>query len=167
MIVPKYHPNAEYTTSEFSKTIFRSSSTKLSQPSFDPISLWFKPSHSLPIEWRYRCRDICGHCSIPSPDTVQWLYRPWAIRWRAKMFLPPEDFLTFARLFWNQIFICPSERFNVFASSSLRCSVRYWHFSNSTFSLCSCSLEKAVLGLLSSCGDFSFFLIFLDLGPVW
>lgn len=155
-------------TSEFSKTIFRSSSTKLSQPSFDPISLWFKPSHSLPIEkWRYRCGDICGHCSIPSPDTVQWLYRPWAIKWRAKMFLPPEDFLTFARLFWNQIFICPSERFNVFASSSLRCSVRYWHFSNSTFSLCSCSLEKAVLGLLSSCGDFSFFLIFLDLGPVW
>lgn len=155
-------------TSEFSKTIFRSLSTKLSQPSFDPISLSFKPSHSLPIEkWRYRCGDIYGHCSIPSPDTVQWLYRPWAIKWRAKMFLPPEDFLTFARLFWNQIFICPSERFNVFASSSLRCSVRYWHFSNSTFSLCSCSLEKAVLGLLSSCGDFSFFLIFLDLGPVW
>lgn len=78
----------------------------------------------------------CISSSSFESGTVLWLYKPWAISCRARGFFCPVDFLIFALLFWNQIFIWASFS----PSSALRAcrlfSVKY------RFSLNSCFKEK-------------------------
>lgn len=105
--------------------------------------------------------------SISSSDmaTVVWLYSPCAMSCNASGFLEPLDFFIFARLFWNQIFICASFNPSSLASSWRRLSVRYRFSLNSFFRRDNCSPLNAVLGRFSS-GHFSFRFILRERGPV-
>ena len=63
--------------------------------------------------------------SSSSPTgTVEWLYKPWAINWRAKGFFWPAVFLILARLFWNQILIWFSFNWSSLANSWRRFSFK-------------------------------------------
>lgn len=106
--------------------------------------------------------------SISSSDmgTVVWLYSPWAMSCRASGFFDPLDFLIFARLFWNQIFICASFSPSSLASSWRLRSVRYRFSLNSFLSRDSCSPLNAVLGRFSS-GHLSLRFILRERGPAY
>ena len=65
---------------------------------------------------------------------------------------PPEHFLCFMRLFWNQIFTCLSVRLSCAASSARRSFVKKWLKWNSFSNSRSCFRVYAVLFLFPSVG---------------
>lgn len=84
------------------------------------------PFPSLCPSWSERgAEGIPSSSSESVMGTVEWLYRPCAIKCNASGLRVPDAFLILALLFWNHIFICDSFSFKSRAKSCRLFSVRY------------------------------------------